>query len=148
MTNRSDAAWEKFKGGYNCAQAVFYVFHDEFGLTEDMALKLSCGLGAGLGKKQDTCGAVTGGALVLGMRYGRGVNDDKSFQEKAYAKTKEMAEFFEKKHGTLNCKQLLEGCDLASVTGLLEFKAKGLIKKVCVPCVNTVIEFLEKEKQG
>lgn len=146
MANRSEAAMEKFKSGYNCAQAVFYVFHDELGIPEDTALKVSCGLGAGMGRKQEVCGAVTGGILVLGMRHGRGSNDERSAQDATYGKTKELIEAFAAKHGTCNCRELLDGCDLSSVTGLMQFKATGLLKKVCMPCVETVIQFLEADK--
>src|SRR5512137_2145472 len=104
MTNRSDAAMEKFKNGYNCAQAVIYVFHDELGIPEDTALKAACGLGAGMGRKQEVCGAVTGGILVLGMRHGRGSKEERSAQDATYAKTRELMEFFAGRHGTCSCK--------------------------------------------
>src|SRR5512136_880207 len=111
MANRADAAMEKFKNGYNCAQAVIYVFHDELGIPEDTALKAACGLGAGMGRKQEVCGAVTGGILVLGMRHGRGSRDERPAMELTYAKTRELMERFADKHGSCICRHLLNGCD-------------------------------------
>ena len=72
-------ATAKFTSGYNCAQSVLWAFRDEVGLEEDVALKLATGLGAGMGRKQEVCGAVTGGILVLGLRHGRGRADDRAF---------------------------------------------------------------------
>ena len=72
MSNRTNIAVDKFLSGYNCAQSVLYAFREEIGLGDDMALKIACGLGAGMGRKQEVCGAVTGGILVLGLRHGRG----------------------------------------------------------------------------
>jgi C_GCAxxG_C_C family probable redox protein len=72
MSTRTDIATTRFLSGYNCAQAVLDAFRDEASLDEDLALKMATGLGAGMGRKQEVCGAVTGGVLVLGLRHGRG----------------------------------------------------------------------------
>jgi C_GCAxxG_C_C family probable redox protein len=51
---------------YNCAQAILCAFAPDSGLTEEQ----SCGVGANFGngmKMAATCGAVTGGLMVLGM---------------------------------------------------------------------------------
>ena len=51
---------------YNCAQAVLCAFAEDCGLTQEQA----CGIGANFGngmKMAATCGAVTGGLMVLGM---------------------------------------------------------------------------------
>jgi len=55
MSDKSAIATERFlKGykGYNCAQSVFYAFREEVGLNEDTVLKMTCGLGAGMGAKR------------------------------------------------------------------------------------------------
>jgi C_GCAxxG_C_C family probable redox protein len=78
MSTRTEIATARFLSGYNCAQAVLDAFRDETGLDEDLALKIATGLGAGMGRKQEVCGAVTGGILVLGLRHGRGRADDRS----------------------------------------------------------------------
>ena len=72
MKTRSDIAVEKFLAGYNCAQAVLYPFCEDLGLDKDIALKLACGLGAGMARKQEVCGAITGGIVTLGFKHGRG----------------------------------------------------------------------------
>jgi C_GCAxxG_C_C family probable redox protein len=61
MSSRTEVATTRFLSGYNCAQAVLDAFRDEAGLDEDLALKIATGLGAGMGRKQEVCGAVTGG---------------------------------------------------------------------------------------
>ena len=47
MSERSEKAVELFKNGYNCSQAVFAAYADLFGFDENMALKVSAGLGGG-----------------------------------------------------------------------------------------------------
>ncbi len=42
------------------------------------ALKVAGGLGAGMGRRQGVCGEVTGGILVLGLKFGRGEAQDRA----------------------------------------------------------------------
>jgi len=143
MSIRSEIATTRFLSGYNCAQAVLDAFRDETGLDEDLALKIATGLGAGMGRKQEVCGAVTGGILVLGLRHGRGTTDDHSA---TYLRTRELMDRFAAKHGSCLCRQLLQGYDLATQEGLQRAKADDIINKVCRPCVQTVVEILEQLK--
>ena len=53
---------------YNCAQAVLIPFAEDAGLSEKVAKNISSNFGSGM-KRAATCGAVTGGLMVLGM-YG------------------------------------------------------------------------------
>jgi C_GCAxxG_C_C family probable redox protein len=112
-------------------------------LPEETALKIACGLGAGMGRKEEVCGAVTGGILVLGMRHGRGSKDDRSAQERTYIKTRELMDQFSKKHGTVICRKLLNGCELTTEEGQKYFKENEFLNKVCVPCVQSIVEILE-----
>jgi len=74
---------------------VLYAFREESALADETALKIACGLGAGMGRKEEVCGAVTGGILVLGMRHGRGGRDERSAMELTYAKTRELMDFLQ-----------------------------------------------------
>jgi len=140
---RSERAITKFIEGYSCAQAVLFCFCDEVGMSEDDALKLACGFGAGMARKQEVCGAVTGGIIVIGARHGRGKNDGPEARDLTYAKTKELMERFAERHGTYVCHDLLKGCDLATPEGQKAFGDKDLLEKVCKPCVRSVVEILE-----
>ena len=64
MKTRSELALKKFLSGYNCAQAVLFSFCDDLGFEQNTALKLACGFGAGMGRKQAVCGAISGGILA------------------------------------------------------------------------------------
>ena len=118
MGTRTDLATTRFLSGYHCAQAVLEAFRDEAGLDEDLALKIATGLGAGMGRKQEVCGAVTGGTLVLGLRHGRGSRDDQATTGATYARVRELMDRFAAKHGSCLCRDLLPGYDLATEEGL------------------------------
>ncbi|MDD5067457.1 MAG: C-GCAxxG-C-C family protein [bacterium] len=117
MKNKMETATKKFLDGYNCAQAVFYSFCDELRFDKETALKTACGFGAGMGRKEEVCGAVSGGIMVLGARYGRGEKDQRSATELTYQKTHDLLDRFQEKHGTFICRKLLGQCELTSEQG-------------------------------
>jgi len=139
---KSEVAVEKFLSGYNCAQAVLYAFGPDLGLDGETALKVATGLGGGMGRRGEVCGAVTGGILALGLRYGRGGQQDRSVTEQAYYKTQAMMAAFERMLGACTCRTLLGGCDLQTAEGQRLFRENDLIHKTCARCVQTVSEIL------
>jgi C_GCAxxG_C_C family probable redox protein len=143
MMNKSEQAVSKFMEGYNCAQSVFFSFCDDLNIDKDKALRMACGFGAGMGRKEEVCGAVTGGIIVIGAKYGRGVNDDRTATEETYAKTRELMDQFAKRHGNFICRKLLNGCELTTEEGQKQFKENDLLNKTCKPCVQSVVEILE-----
>jgi C_GCAxxG_C_C family probable redox protein len=146
MSDKSAIAEEMFAKGYNCAQSVFYAFREELGLDADTALKIACGLGAGMGRKEEVCGAVTGGILVLGMLHGRGSKGKQKSTELTYQKTQELMERFAGKHGSYICRRLLNGCDLTTKAGNSKFKEKDMRNTVCKGCIQSAVAILEKIK--
>jgi len=140
---RIEQAVSKMIEGYNCAQAVIFSFCDDLQIDKNGALKMVTGLGAGMGRKEEVCGAVTGGIIVIGAKYGRGEKDDKTATELAYRKTRTLMDRFAEQHGTFICRKLLHDCDLTTEKGQTYFKENQLTTKVCVPCVKDVVEILE-----
>jgi C_GCAxxG_C_C family probable redox protein len=140
---RSEQAVAKFVSGFNCAQSVLFSFCDDLGLDKDKALKTACGFGAGMGRKEEVCGAVSGGILVIGAKYGRGENDERKATEITYAKIRELMDKFSQKHGTYICRQLLYGCNLTTEEGHNTYLENDYFNKVCKPCVKSVVEILE-----
>jgi C_GCAxxG_C_C family probable redox protein len=90
--NYQETAVSKFKEGYNCAQSVLFGFAEKLQISKDTALKISSGFGGGMGRKQEVCGAVSGGILVISLIYGRGENDGRQNQEITYSKVQELIE--------------------------------------------------------
>jgi C_GCAxxG_C_C family probable redox protein len=144
MKTKTEAAVEKFLAGYNCAQAVLYSFCDDLRFDKDLALKLASGFGAGMARKQGTCGAIAGGIIAIGLKYGRGEGQDRAATEETYRKVQELLWQFESRHGTSICRTLLMGCNLNTAEGQRYFKENDLLNKTCKGCVTTVGETLEK----
>ena len=121
-----------------------FAFCDECGISQDAALKVSCGFGAGMGRKQEVCGAVAGGIMVLGLRRGRGTQDGRSVTEALYPMTREFMDAFAERNGSYLCRDLLSGCELTSEEGQRQFRERGLLERVCKPCVRSAAEILQK----
>jgi C_GCAxxG_C_C family probable redox protein len=113
-------------------------------LDGELSLKLATGLGAGLARRGEVCGAVTGGILALGLKFGRGARQDRSATEETYQKTLDLMARFELQHGSCLCRVLLDGCDLSTAEGQKIFKERDLLHKTCVGCVRSVVETLSQ----
>jgi C_GCAxxG_C_C family probable redox protein len=142
MKTKNQVAVEKLLAGYNCAQSVLYAFAPELGLDGEISLKLATGLGAGRARRGEVCGAVTGGILALGLRFGRGSRQNRSATEETYHKTLDLMARFEERHGSCLCRVLLDGCDLGTAKGQLYFKENDLLHKTCMGCVQSVVATL------
>ena len=104
---RAERAKALFLEGYNCAQAVVLAFAEDAGLDESVAKAFSRPLGGGMGRLRQTCGAVSGAAMALGLLFpGTG-------KPEMYALVQEMARRFRERYPSLNCGQLLSGAGLA-----------------------------------
>lgn len=143
MKAHSERAEAKFIEGYNCSQSVLFSFCGEFGLDEDTALKLSCGFGGGMARRGEVCGAVSGGIMVLGLKYGRGKNDTRVETDLAYSKIRDFMNRFSAKHGSCLCRELLSGCDLVTPDGQAYYKENECFNLVCRPCVRDAAAMVE-----
>jgi C_GCAxxG_C_C family probable redox protein len=144
IMDRSERAVARFVSGYNCAQSVLFAFCEDVGLDQNKALKIACGFGAGMGRKEEVCGAVTGGIMAIGLKHGRGEKDTQKATEITYAKVRELMNLFSEKHGSYICRQLLNGCDLSNDEGHKLYLANDYRNKICKPCVQSVVKIVEE----
>jgi len=140
---RKEKAAQMFNTSHNCAQSVLTSFSDKTGLTEDLSCRISCAFGAGGGRRQYQCGAVSGALLAISAVHGRGLHDDSSVQDKTYSLTRDFLARFEEKHGTLECRKLLDGADLMTPEGQTKFKSENMKKDRCTIFVTDAVEILE-----
>lgn len=102
----ADRALALFHRGYNCAQSVFAAVAGQIGLSEELALRLAAGFGAGVGRMRGMCGAFSGLTLVAGYCRGNltGEPEDK---ERVFSLVREQAAAFTAEFGTMTCRELL-----------------------------------------
>ena len=103
MSKQGDAAYAWFLKGYNCSQSVVAAFAPQLGLTEEMALRLSAGFGAGIGRMREVCGAFCGVVTVLSMVYADPT--DPKDKSRMYALVQQAAEQYRTRNGAGSCWQ-------------------------------------------
>lgn len=143
MMDRVSHALSTFDSGFNCSQSVLAAFCNEFGLRDEIAFKIACGFGGGMGRAAKTCGAVTGAFMIIGLKYGQTQSNDKAAKERTYGLVREFADLFAKKHGSIECRELL-ACDISTPEGLKNANEKGFFKTVCPKCVESAVKILEE----
>jgi len=126
-----------FGQGLNCAQSIVSTYGPRFGLERELALKVASGLGGGIGHLGETCGAVTGAIIVIGLK------GDASATEQTYALVAQFLERFKARHGSIMCRELL-GCDISTPAGLETARDKGLFEERCPNFVRGAAEILEE----
>ncbi len=107
MGKRAEIAYNNFKSGYNCAQAVFMAFSDKYGIDEETAAKLASSFGGGMGRMREVCGAFSGMLLVNSMETGSADASDREAKAANYESVQKLAERFKEENGSLICRELL-----------------------------------------
>jgi len=133
---------EKIFAAHNCAQAVIGAYAEDYGLDKGKALSVAVGFGAGMSRLQETCGAVTGAIMVLGLASGFKEGDSREKVNHTYKKVRSFVEDFTAEFGTVNCRKLL-GCNLLTDEGQ-SFFVKNNLKDKCCGYVKYSCEHLDK----
>lgn len=142
--DKADKAVIYFRNRFNCSQSVFTALGTEYGLSEDTCLKTACAFGAGMGRQQLTCGAVTGALMALGLKYGKAMGDPDENKQRTYEKTREFFSAFIKKHGTATCRELLKGLDINDPDDYRRINEQGLFDTLCEEYVKDAVVIAEK----
>ena len=137
VKERMKRAEDYFMKGFNCSQSVVAAYADIFGYTEEQALKLSAGLGGGLGRQRLTCGAVAGMAVLAGMDCGSTTAGDREGKSANYKVVQELTSQFKDVYGTVNCLELLKLKKGAPLTYEASERTAEYYKSR--PCLNQII---------
>ncbi len=143
---RVEKAIARHTSGFGCAQCVASVFSEELGIDEVIAQKMALGLGGGIGRQGEVCGAISGAVLVLGMKYGVSSMDgeaNKVAKEKVYALDQEFIRRFKERTGAVRCNDIL-GFDMNDPAARAEASAKGVFATRCNGCIKDSVEILEE----
>jgi len=142
--NDAETALQMFDSGFNCAQAVLSAYADRFGIDELMALRIPCGFGAGMARLQETCGAIIGGTMVIGLAMNENAKREEDIlinKEKVYENIIDFTDKFKERNHTIKCRELLN-CDISTEEGKNEYEKNNLRLKVCFKCIEDVIGIL------
>lgn len=139
MSTISDKARATHATGSNCAQSVLCAFSDSVAFDAVAAHRFATGLGAGFGRRQLVCGAVSGGAMAIGAALGNDTGADAEAKERCYALVDEFVGKIEAEFGSSSCQALL-GVDLKTPEGRAAVKDRGLNVSVCERIIGRAAE--------
>jgi len=142
MSTKPAQAVDTFKERFNCCQSVLSVYTEEAGLDRPAALKLTCAFGAGIARMGETCGAVTGALMAIGLKYASDAPGDTPEKARTFELANRFAEEFKTRNGSLLCKKLL-GFDMTTPEGKEAARQTGAFD-LCPELVQSAVEVLEE----
>ena len=104
MQNKIKQAEVLHQKGFNCAQAVGIPFAEELGMEKSLAAKALEGFGAGMGGREQACGALSGAIFAVGLKYADGDLENPSSKMQTYAIADEVCKAFTAHCGSAVCK--------------------------------------------
>jgi len=140
--NKVAIASQLFQDGCACSQAILVAYGDPLGLPRKTAMRIAAGFGGGM-RLGETCGAVTGAFMVLGLRHTSESCDKAEGRADVYARVVEFAKSFQRQNGSIVCRELL-GCDISTPEGMKQAQERNLFKTTCVKMVEDAAVILEE----
>lgn len=140
---KKDEAVASFNGGFSCSQAVLSCYAEEMGLNGDIANRIACGFGGGVGRTGNICGAVAGAIMVIGMKYSMARPEDGAARERTYAIVQQFIREYTAKNGSVSCPGLL-GYDMADPVQFKEAREKKVAAQKCPGLVEDAVIILER----
>lgn len=131
---------KQFCQSIHCSQIVLMEWAEELGYQRDEAARMAAPFGGGM-FRGDTCGAVTGAMIAIGMRYGHCKPGDIEGNKAMMAKVKEFQDDFIELHGSLQCRDLC-GYDFSEPGELEKAMTSGVLLSDCPAFVSSALEIL------
>ncbi len=141
--SKKSVALCRFDEGFSCSQAVFSAYAEELGLDRETALKIAGAFGGGMGRMAETCGAVSGALMTIGLKYGPTNPANSATKEKTYELVREFVARFRARNGSIVCKELL-GWDISTPAGHEAAKYRGLFASLCPKYVADAADIVEE----
>lgn len=137
-----------------CPQCVLLAVRDVIGFISSDLIKASHGFSGGSGLLgKGTCGALSGGLLALGSKYGRDLADPNHIKtKKCLEMSKELIERHEKELGSFTCHGFQKQChnrtfDMWNSDEIKQFKDDKFVNNcahICGKVAEWCIEMMEE----
>jgi C_GCAxxG_C_C family probable redox protein len=106
---------------YNCCESVLLTLAEYLDVESELIPKIGTAIGAGVSLNGLLCGSISGVALAIGIKYGRGNPEENP--EPVWKIMDEYIDCFKKNFSYVNCRQLT-GLNLKTPQGLKEYFTK------------------------
>ena len=123
--------YDKYTGC--CAQSTLLPIQELFGLGDKMTYKAATLFFGGVSGSGHTCGALVGGVMALGLKYGREQPNVERSHSEVQGIGLRLVRWFEKEYGTTSCRELI-GYDLTDEKAKEEFLASAVHEECFQRC--------------
>jgi C_GCAxxG_C_C family probable redox protein len=122
--------------GWLCSEAVLMALANYLDYKGEAVPRIATGFGAGIGQRGEVCGALSGGIMGLGLKFGR-MKSDKENSRRPHWFAAELALRFEERFDNLRCRDLL-GLDLSQSEENKIYHEKRMWETTCREIIKTV----------
>lgn len=89
----------------SCAQGTLLALQEEFQLGNEQTLKMATAM-PGIASRGETCGAVIGAMMALGLAFGRGRLEDEQATGITTSRSRKLCKRFEEIFSSCNCRDV------------------------------------------
>jgi len=123
------AAVEHFiPGKRTCGESIVAAGAQALGIESELIPDIALGLAGGVGRQGETCGVITGAAVVLGLAAGQKESDYSKKKARALGAAGAFCRQFKQSFGATDCRALC-GLDLTTPEGRKELKERVKVAK-------------------
>jgi len=144
---KQEKALEYFRNGHNCTQSVLLSFAEDLSIEKKLAVSIASGFGAGMGRLQRTCGALTGSFMVIGLYNSESIWDEKVRKETTNRQIQALDNDFTEFFGYSDCNHLTN-TDLKTESGQQKFENEHINTRVCERCISACVSWLKKNLEN
>jgi C_GCAxxG_C_C family probable redox protein len=108
-------------------------------MSLEHAVRAACAFGGGVAGTGETCGAVNGALVVLGLAHAAVEPGNGPARQNTYAATRNLLGQFRERHGSITCRELL-GVDIGTTEGRERAMRDGLFTTRCPVFVREAAE--------
>jgi len=140
-TSLAERAVRHFRDdGYNCSQSVLLTMFEHWGCKSELVPRVATAFGGGMGRCGSVCGALTGGLMAIGIKYGTNEPSAEK-RSKASELARKLYQTFEKQNGTVMCRGLI-GFDLSDEEQRRRAYEEDIFELKCTFFVKKIVESL------
>lgn len=129
-----EKAAEHFRKGFNCSQSVLLAMFEHWNEKNELVPKIATAFGGGIGRCGSVCGALTGGVMAIGIKYG---SNEPSAEKRldSYEIAEEFFNQFKNQNGSTYCRELI-GYDLSIPQEYEVASERKVFERTCAEIVR------------
>lgn len=137
----TDKVLEHFNADYNCSQSVFVSLLENKDLLFEEAPFVGAGFGGGIIGRGETCGAVSGAIMAIGVLLSKNNKETVKHKEETKKIVSKFLEKFEEKFGSTYCNDLLD-IDKNDPNAREKAAEQGVFRERCPEFVKTAVQLV------